>query len=158
MKRSAGTLLDQVGSGASGAAGGVSVLLVHMGGPFWARKDEHAWSIPKGEYTDDEIPHDVAAREFAEELGSPLPDGPEFELGSTTQSGKSVLAFARAADFDASTCVSNTFELEWPPRSGRMRTFPEVDRAQWFSVQEARSKLVKGQVVFLDRVLAHLAR
>ncbi len=69
-----------------------------------------------------------------------------------------MLAFARAADFDASTCVSNTFELEWPPRSGRMRTFPEVDRAQWFSVQEARSKLVKGQVVFLDRLLAHLAR
>ena len=158
MKRSAGTLLYQVGSGASGAAWGVSVLLVHMGGPFWARKDEHAWSIPKGEYTDGEVPHDVAAREFAEELGSPLPDGPEFELGSTTQSGKSVLAFARAADFDASTCVSNTFELEWPPRSGRMRTFPEVDRAEWFSVQEARSKLVKGQVVFLDRLLAHLAR
>ena len=158
MKRSAGTLLYQVGSGAPGAADGVSVLLVHMGGPFWARKDEHAWSIPKGEYTDGEVPHDVAAREFAEELGSPLPDGPEFELGSTTQSGKSVLAFARAADFDASTCVSNTFELEWPPRSGQMRTFPEVDRAEWFSVQEARSKLVKGQVVFLDRLLAHLAR
>ena len=158
MKRSAGTLLYQVGPGAPDAAEGVSVLLVHMGGPFWARKDEHAWSIPKGEYTDGEVPHDVAAREFAEELGSPLPDGPEFELGSTTQSGKSVLAFARAADFDASTCVSNTFELEWPPRSGQMRTFPEVDRAEWFSVQEARSKLVKGQVVFLDRLLAHLAR
>ncbi len=158
MKLSAGTLLYKVGSGVPGAAEGVSVLLVHMGGPFWARKDEHAWSIPKGEYTDGEVPHDVAAREFVEELGSPLPDGPEFELGSTTQSGKSVLAFARAADFDASTCVSNTFELEWPPRSGRMRTFPEVDRAEWFSVQEARSKLVKGQVVFLDRLLAHLAR
>ena len=165
MKRSAGTLLYRIGSPAAGrftapgtAEPGVQVLLVHMGGPFWARKDEHAWSIPKGEYTDSEIPRDVAAREFAEELGSPLPDGPEFELGSTTPSGKSVLAFARAADFDASTCVSNTFELEWPPRSGRMQEFPEVDRAEWFSVQEARSKLVKGQVVFLDRLLAQLAR
>ena len=163
MKRSAGTLLYRIGSTASGrsaepsaAEHDVQVLLVHMGGPFWARKDEHAWSLPKGEYSDGEIPHDVAAREFAEELGSPLPDGSEFDLGSTTQSGKSVLAFARAADFDASTCVSNTFELEWPPKSGRMQAFPEVDRAEWFSVQEARLKLVKGQVVFLDRLLAHL--
>jgi predicted NUDIX family NTP pyrophosphohydrolase len=164
MKRSAGTLLYKFGSAAASGdtAGpsitdhGVQVLLVHMGGPFWARKDEQAWSIPKGEYTDGEDPHDVAAREFAEELGSPLPDGLEFDLGSTTQSGKSVLAFARAADFDASTCVSNTFELEWPPRSGRMQAFPEVDRAEWFSVNEARSKLVKGQLIFLDRLLAHL--
>ncbi len=163
VRRSAGTLLFKVGFAApDDAAGpgsserGVHVLLVHMGGPFWARKDEHAWSIPKGEYSDDELPHDVAAREFAEELGSPLPDGPEFDLGSTTQSGKSVLAYARAADFDASTCVSNTFELEWPPRSGRIQAFPEVDRAEWFTVHEARSKLVKGQMVFLDRLLAQL--
>jgi predicted NUDIX family NTP pyrophosphohydrolase len=138
-------------------SGTLEVLLGHMGGPFWARKDEHSWSIPKGEYTDGEDPHDVAAREFAEELGSTLPDGPEFDLGSITQSGKSVLAFAREADFDASTCVSNTFEVEWPPRSGRLQEFPEVDRAEWFSVDEARNKLVKGQVAYLDRLLAQLA-
>jgi predicted NUDIX family NTP pyrophosphohydrolase len=157
MKLSAGTLLYRVESADPGVIGSpVLVLLVHMGGPFWARKDEHAWSIPKGEYTEGEDPHAVAAREFAEELGSPLPDGEEFDLGSTTQSGKSVRAFARAADFDASTCVSNTFELEWPPGSGRRQSFPEVDRAEWFLVDAARSKLVKGQVVFLDRLLAHL--
>ena len=161
MKLSAGTLLYKIESAVPDSRkpdspGDVFVLLVHMGGPFWARKDEHAWSIPKGEYTEGEIPRDVAAREFAEELGSPLPAGPEFELGSTLQSGKSVVAFARAADFDASTCVSNTFELEWPPRSGRFQSYPEVDRAEWFSAPEARNKLVKGQVVFLDRLLARL--
>ena len=110
MKQSAGTVLFKRENDR------VLVLLVHMGGPFWARKDEHAWSIPKGEYDDGEDPHAVAGREFAEELGSALPDGPEFELGQAKQSGKSVVAFARGADFDASTCVSNTFELEWPPR------------------------------------------
>jgi predicted NUDIX family NTP pyrophosphohydrolase len=127
-----------------------------MGGPFWARKDDHAWSIPKGEFLDDEEPHGVAAREFAEELGSPLPDGPEFELGVAVQSGKSVTAFARAADFDVSKASSNTFELEWPPKSGRMQSFPEVDRAEWFDLATARHKLVKGQVVFLDRLAARL--
>ena len=157
MKRSAGTLLYRVGNGSADAADGdVVVLLVHMGGPFWARKDEHAWSIPKGEYVESEDPHDVAAREFAEELGSPLPAGAEIDLGSTTSSGKTVTAFARAADFDASTCVSNTFEVEWPPRSGRIQAFPEVDRAEWFPIAQARSRLVKGQLVFLDRLLARL--
>ena len=151
MRLSAGTLLYRRGPDDS-----VQVLLVHMGGPFWARRDEHAWSIPKGEYTEGEDPHEVAAREFAEELGSPLPDGPELELGSARQSGKSVLAYARAADFDASSCRSNTFEVEWPPRSGRLQSFPEVDRAEWFSITDARSKLVKGQVVFLERLLALL--
>ena len=151
MKRSAGTVLfkredDQL-----------LVLLVHMGGPFWARKDEHAWSIPKGEYEDGEDPRVVASREFAEELGSPLPDGPEFELGEAKQSGKSVIAFAREADFDAATCVSNTFELEWPPRSGQWQSFPEVDRAEWFDTNTARTKLVKGQLVFLDRLLSRVA-
>ena len=156
MKRSAGTLLYKIENGPPGDT--VLVLLVHMGGPFWARKDEHAWSIPKGEYTDGEDPRQVAAREFAEELGSILPAGPEFELGVATQSGKSVIAFARAADFDATTCASNTFEMQWPPRSGRMQSFPEVDRAEWFDVATARNKVVKGQVVFLDRLLAGLAR
>jgi len=151
MKQSAGTVLFKRENDR------VLVLLVHMGGPFWARKDEHAWSIPKGEYDDGEDPHAVAGREFAEELGSPLPDGPEFELGQAKQSGKSVIAFARAADFDASTCVSNTFELEWPPRSGRMQSFPEVDRAEWFDTDTARTKLVKGQLIFRDRLLQRLA-
>jgi len=100
----------------------------------------------------------VAAKEFAEELGSPLPDGPDLELGSIAQSGKTVIAFARAADFDAASCRSNTFEVEWPPRSGRLQSFPEVDRAEWFDVDTARSKLVKGQVAFLDRLLAALDR
>lgn len=157
MKRSAGTLLYRVMDGT------VEVLLVHMGGPFWARKDEHAWSIPKGEYGEDSDdctgdPRSVAAREFAEELGSPLPDGPEMDLGTIAQSGKSVVAFARQADFDASTSTSNTFELEWPPRSGRIQSFPEVDRAEWFDIETARGKLVKGQGAFLDRLMAHLAR
>lgn len=130
----------------------VQVMLVHMGGPFWARKDEHAWSIPKGEYAPDEDPHTAAVREFAEELGSPLPDGPDFDLGSVRQSGKAVLAWARRADFDAASCASNTFELQWPPGSGRIQLFPEVDRAEWFDLDEARVKLVKGQVLFLDRL------
>jgi predicted NUDIX family NTP pyrophosphohydrolase len=151
VKRSAGTLLYRTPGSV------VEVMLVHMGGPFWARKDEHAWSIPKGEHSDTEDPHEVAAREFAEELGSELPPGPELPLGSTTASGKRITVFARAADFDATTCVSNTFETEWPPRSGRMQSFPEVDRAEWFPIATARSKLVKGQLVFLDRLVDALA-
>jgi len=146
VKKSAGTVLYRVHGGV------LQVLLVHMGGPFWARKDEHAWSIPKGEHGDAEDPRAVAAREFEEELGSPLPDGPEHYLGETRQSGKSVAAFARRADFDAASATSNTFEMEWPPRSGRMQAFPEVDRAEWFDLATARVKLVKGQVVFLDRL------
>lgn len=156
MRYSAGTLLYR----RTGAD--LEVMLVHMGGPFWARKDEHAWSIPKGEFgagTDTPLhdPRQVAAKEFAEELGSPLPDGPELELGSVATHGKTVIAFARAADFDAASCVSNTFELEWPPRSGRMQSFPEVDRAEWFDINTARGKLVKGQLAFLDRLLGALA-
>ena len=148
VKKSAGTVLHRVQDGV------LQVLLVHMGGPFWARKDEHSWSIPKGEHGDAEEPHAVAAREFQEELGSPLPDGPESYLGETRQSGKSVVAFARRADFDVAGITSNTFEMEWPPRSGRMQSFPEVDRAEWFDLDTARVKLVKGQVVFLDRLAA----
>ena len=150
MKRSAGTLLYRSDNGR------LQVLLVHMGGPFWARKDEHAWSIPKGEYTEGEDERAVAAREFAEELGSPVPNGLEVELGSANQSGKSVIIFARQADFDATSCLSNTFELEWPPKSGRLQSFPEVDRAEWFDLPTARMKLVKGQVVFLDRLAERL--
>ena len=94
----------------------------------------------------------------ASELGSALPDGPEIDLGVANQSGKSVTAYARAADFDATSCVSNTFETEWPPRSGQLQSFPEVDRAEWFAVDEARRRLVKGQVIFLDRLLARLGQ
>lgn len=147
VRISAGTLLHRPGPS------GVEVLLVHMGGPLWARKDARAWSIPKGEMTADENPRHVAAREFAEELGSPLPDGPEIDLGSVRQSGgKVVHAAARLADFDASAISSNTFELEWPPRSGRTQSFPEVDRAAWFDLPTAREKIVVGQVPLLDRL------
>ncbi len=151
MKLSAGLLLYRIG------ADGAQVLLVHMGGPFWARKDEHAWSIPKGEYGDDEDPAQVAVREFTEELGTPPPDGPTIELGTARQSGKTVTVFAREGDFDAAAAVSNTFSLEWPPRSGRFQDFPEVDRAEWFDLPTAAGKLVKGQVVFLGRLTSRLA-
>ena len=150
MKLSAGMLLYRIGGQR------VEVLLVHMGGPFWARKDEHAWSIPKGEYTDGEDPAAAAAREFTEELGAPPPDGPTIELGSARQSAKTVTVFAREGDFDAAAAVSNSFSLEWPPRSGRYQDFPEVDRAEWFDMPTAATKLVKGQVVFLSRLTSRL--
>ncbi len=136
---------------------GVEVLIAHMGGPFWARKDAGAWSIPKGEYTDGEEPLAAARREFAEEMGSAPPDGEVVPLGTVKQSGgKSVTAFAVEGDFDLAGFRSNTFELEWPRGSGRMREFPEVDRAAWVPVAVAREKLVKGQVPVLDALLAHV--
>jgi len=135
---------------------GLEVLIAHMGGPFWARKDARAWSIPKGEYTDEE-PLAAARREFAEEMGSPAPDGDVIALGAITQSsGKVVTAFAVEGDFDLAGFRSNTFELEWPKGSGRIQEFPEVDRAEWMSEAVAREKLVKGQVPFLDALLEHL--
>jgi predicted NUDIX family NTP pyrophosphohydrolase len=150
-RRSAGLLLYRPGAV-------VEVLLGHMGGPLWARKDDRAWSIPKGEYEPDEDPFTAARREFAEELGAPAPDVAYLDLGSTRlSSGKVVTVWAGAADFDATTMVSNTFDLEWPPRSGRMQAFPEFDRAAWFAVDTARAKLVASQVVFLDRLSAQLA-
>jgi predicted NUDIX family NTP pyrophosphohydrolase len=128
------------------------VLLVHPGGPFWAKKDAGAWSIPKGEYGDDEDPRACAVREFEEELGSPLPAGGELaELGTVTlRSGKEIVAFAVAGDLDPERIHSNTFTMEWPPRSGRIREFPEVDRAGWFSLDEAREKLNPAQAELLD--------
>lgn len=136
------------------APGGVELLLGHMGGPFWARKDDAAWSIPKGEHEPDEEPREAALREFAEEMGSPAPLGPLRELGSVRQgNGKVVTAFALAADFDADAMISNEFEMEWPPRSGRVRSFPELDRAGWFDPATARRKLVRGQVEFVERLL-----
>ncbi len=152
MKRSAGTVLYRRRQDR------LEVLIVHMGGPFWARKDDRAWSFPKGEYDDGEDPRAVAAREFAEELGSPLPPGPSLDLGSIDQrGGKTVIAYAQEGDLDVDTVRSNTFEMEWPPRSGQLREFPEVDRAAWVQPDVARAKLVAGQVPLLDRLEAVLA-
>lgn len=132
-------------------------MLVHMGGPFWARKDDAAWSIPKGEQDDDEDPLAVARREFSEELGKPVPPGEWVDLGEIRQpSRKLVRAWALAADLDVSEITSNTFTLEWPPRSGKTQEFPEVDRADWFDVETARRKLVRGQMPFLDTLLESL--
>ena len=146
-KRSAGILLYRR------TGGDPEVLLGHMGGPFWARKDAGAWTVPKGEYADDEEPVAAARREFLEELGLPAPDGELAALGEVRQSGgKVVTVWALEGDVDPSAVVPGTFELEWPPRSGRMREFPELDRVAWFPLAEAGEKLVKGQRVFLDRL------
>jgi predicted NUDIX family NTP pyrophosphohydrolase len=145
--RSAGVVLHRPGPD------GTEVLLGHMGGPFWARKDDGAWSIPKGEHEPEEDPRDAAAREFAEELGAPLPDGPLVELGEVRLSGgKRITAFALAADFDADRIVPGTFTMEWPPRSGTLREFAEIDRAAWFGLEAARRKITKGQLPLIDRV------
>jgi predicted NUDIX family NTP pyrophosphohydrolase len=146
-QRSAGILLFRRGGD------GLEVLLVHPGGPFFARKDDGSWSIPKGLYEDGEEPLAAARREFEEELGSPCPGGDALELGEIRQkNGKRVTAWAIEGDLDAASIVSNTFELEWPPRSGRRRQFPEVDRAEWFTVEQAREKLLPAQVPLLDRL------
>jgi predicted NUDIX family NTP pyrophosphohydrolase len=139
------------------ADAGPEVLIGHMGGPFWARKDERGWSIPKGEYGPGEEAFAVACREFEEELGSPVPATDFMDLGELRTTSSKVLAvWAAEGDLDASAAVSNTFTLEWPPRSGRMQEFPEIDRAAWVAVEEARTKLVAGQVGFLDRLLERL--
>jgi predicted NUDIX family NTP pyrophosphohydrolase len=152
-KLSAGVLLYRTRDGAGGF---VEVLIVHPGGPFWARKDDGAWSIPKGEYTDGDDPWGAAQREFAEEVGLPLPDGPRIDFGPLKQpSGKVVTGFAVLGDLDIADARSNTFEMEWPKGSGKMREFPEVDRIGWFSVAQARIKLLKGQREFLDRLMTH---
>lgn len=136
---------------------GLEVLLGHMGGPFWARKDEGAWTIPKGEFAGGETAPEVARREFAEELGHPVPDGPWLELGTVKQSGgKTVTAWAVEGDLDPATCVSNTVSLQWPPRSGRMQEFPEVDRVGWFAPGEAKRLLVTAQREFVDRLAEQL--
>ncbi len=148
-KLSAGVLVYRA------AAGVLELLIVHPGGPFWARKDHGAWSIPKGEYTQDEDPWVAARREFAEEIGLPVPDGARIDLGSVKQAGgKVVTAFAVRGDLDVTEAHSNTFELEWPKGSGKVREFPEVDRVGWFPVAIARGKLLKGQRDFLDRLMA----
>lgn len=129
------------------------VLLGHMGGPFWARKDDGAWTVPKGEYPAEETPEAAARREFEEELGLPVPDGAFHPLGEVRQSGgKVVTAWAVAADVDPARVVPGTFELEWPPRSGQVRTFPELDRVAWFPLPDAYPKVVAGQRPLLDRL------
>jgi predicted NUDIX family NTP pyrophosphohydrolase len=136
---------------------GPEVLIGHMGGPFWAKKDAGGWSIPKGEYGPGEEPFAVACREFEEELGTAVPADDFLPLGDLrTTSSKVLTVWAAEGELDAGTCVSNTFELEWPPRSGRVQEFPEIDRAAWFGLDDARVKLVKGQVGFLDRLAEQL--
>ena len=152
VRRSAGVLLfrrtDQ----------GVQVLLAHMGGPFWARKDTGAWSLPKGEHGPDEEPRAAARREFEEELGAPPPVDGWVDLGEVRQSGgKVVNAWAVEGDFDPDRLVPGTFELEWPKGSGRVREFPEVDRVAWFGLDEVGPRLVTSQRAFLDRLATHLA-
>lgn len=134
----------------------LQVMLVHPGGPFWEKKDDGAWSIPKGICQQDEDPLVAAKREFREETGHEV-DGAFIDLGEVKQpSRKIVHAWALAHDFDTSRIVSNLFSLEWPPRSGKIQQFPEIDRGQWFELPEARKKLLKGQRVFLERLMAQL--
>jgi predicted NUDIX family NTP pyrophosphohydrolase len=152
-RRSAGIVLYRAGDG------GLEVLLVHPGGPFWAKKDLGAWSIPKGEYEPDEDPQACALREFEEETGTRLAAPELLELGAVTQkAGKEVTAWAARGDLDAAAVRSNSFTMEWPPRSGREQEFPEVDRAAWFALDEARTKLVGAQVELLDRLVERIAR
>lgn len=133
-------------------AGGLEILLAHMGGPYWEQKDAGAWTIPKGEYTDDEPPLDAARREFTEETGlSSL--GPFIPLTPIRQhNGKVVSAWAFEGDCDPATIHSNTFSMEWPPHSGKMAEFPEIDRAAWFTLNEARQKILHGQAALLDEL------
>ena len=149
-KRSAGILLYRR------QPGGIELLLVHPGGPFWARKGVGAWSIPKGEYAPGEDPLAVAQREFEEETGM-RPKGDFLPLGELVSPGRKIVtAFALEGALDPATLRSNTFELEWPPKSGRRQSFPEVDRAQWFSTDEARRRILAGQSGFIGRLMAKL--
>ena len=150
MKRSAGIVLYKLSGGV------LRVLLVHPGGPFWARKDLGAWSIPKGEYAPGEDPLAAARREFEEETGMRVA-GDCMALGELVSPGRKIVtAFALEGDCDPAALRSNTFELEWPPKSGRMQSFPEVDRAQWFSPEEARQKILVGQSEFIGRLITRL--
>ena len=152
MKQSAGILMYQV------EGGKLRVLLVHPGGPLFTKRDAGWWSIPKGEYTDDEDAVVAAVRELREETGAEVDASGLVELGSVRQkSGKVVTAWAAEADFDVTTLVSNLFELEWPPRSGVMREYPEVDRGEWFGPEAAREKINSAQAAFIDRLEALLA-
>ncbi|MFJ7176376.1 NUDIX domain-containing protein [Streptomyces massasporeus] len=150
MRRSAGLLLFHRGED------GLEVLLGHMGGPFFARRDAGAWTVIKGEYQPDEPAWEAARREFQEELGLPPPDGEAIDLGEVRQTGgKTVTAWAIRADLDPATITPGTFRMEWPPKSGRLQEFPELDRVAWFGLDRARSVIVKAQAAFLDRLAEH---
>lgn len=151
-RRSAGLLVFRERPGS-----GVEVMLAHMGGPYWAGRDAGAWTIPKGEYDADEEPLAAARREFVEEVGHAVPPGDPVYLGEIKQSGgKRIRAWALMGDLDVSRIASNAFEIEWPPGSGRMQQFPEIDRAGWFDLATARTKLARGQLPFIDLLCAHL--
>jgi predicted NUDIX family NTP pyrophosphohydrolase len=151
-KRSAGILLFRRVNPAD------EVLIGHMGGPFWARRDAGGWSIPKGEYDEDETPEAAARREFTEELGLPVPAGDLIPLGELRQSGgKVVTIWALEGDLDPAAVVPGTFDLEWPRGSGRMQAFPELDRVEWCGLEGARERLVKGQRPFLDTLSGRLS-
>ncbi|MER6245832.1 NUDIX domain-containing protein [Streptomyces griseorubiginosus] len=153
MRTSAGLLLFRH------TEDGLEVLLGHMGGPFFARRDAGAWTVPKGEYEpESESAWDAARREFEEELGLPPPDGEAVPLGEVRQTnGKVVTAWAIEADLDPATVVPGVFSMEWPPRSGRTQEFPELDRVAWFGLERARAVIVKAQAAFLDRLAEHSA-
>ena len=154
VARSAGLLLYRVSDGDV-----IEVLLAHPGGPFWARKDAGAWSIPKGEYEPSDDPLAAAQREFGEEIGMNPPAGDPVPLGERRQpSGKWVTVWALTGDLDVTGATSNTFEIEWPRGSGTVREFPEVDRVEWMTLEQARGKLLKGQVPFLDALVEMLQR
>jgi predicted NUDIX family NTP pyrophosphohydrolase len=149
VKRSAGILLYRR------RGGDLEVLLVHPGGPFWAKRDLGSWSLPKGEYEEGEVPQACALRELREELGEPpeLAEGDLLDIGEVRQrAGKLVRAWAAEAEFDPARLRSNSFAMEWPPRSGKQRDFPEVDRAEWFGLAEARERILPGQRPFLERL------